>query len=103
VAVFGAIAEALFVVLPDPGPVFVRADPARLRQIAWNLLSNVIKFTDNAGSIELRLKRDDGQAVISVSDTGCGVAPEFLRHVLAHGNEVNLWSIARAPRGARMK
>jgi signal transduction histidine kinase/CheY-like chemotaxis protein len=64
--------------LPDPGPIFVRADPARMQQIAWNLLSNAIKFTDSGGRVELRLKRDGGQVVISVRDTGRGIAPDFL-------------------------
>ena len=67
--------------LPDPGVVFVLADPARLQQIAWNLLSNAIKFADRGGRVKLRLRRDGGQIVISVSDTGCGIAPEFLSHV----------------------
>jgi two-component system, chemotaxis family, CheB/CheR fusion protein len=67
--------------LPDPGAVFVLADPARLQQIAWNLLSNAVKFADRGGRVKLRLRRDGGQIVISVSDTGCGIAPEFLPHV----------------------
>jgi CheY-like chemotaxis protein/two-component sensor histidine kinase len=67
--------------LPDTCPIFVRADPARLRQIAWNLLSNAIKFTDNGGRVGLRLGTDGGRVVISVSDTGCGIAPEFLPQV----------------------
>jgi PAS domain S-box-containing protein len=67
--------------LPDPGPVFVSADPARLQQIAWNLLSNSIKFTNQGGRVGLRLRPDGGQVVISVSDTGCGIAPEFLPYV----------------------
>ena len=67
--------------LPDPGPVFVSADPARLQQIAWNLLSNAIKFTNQGGRVGLRLRPDGGWVVISVSDTGCGIAPEFLPHV----------------------
>jgi len=67
--------------LPDPGAAFVRADPARLQQVAWNLLSNAIKFTDRGGRVELRLRLDGGQIVISVSDTGCGIAQEFLPHV----------------------
>jgi PAS domain S-box-containing protein len=67
--------------LPDPGAVFAMADPARLQQIAWNLLSNAIKFTDRGGRVKLRLRRDGGQLVISVSDMGCGIAPEFLSHI----------------------
>jgi CheY-like chemotaxis protein len=84
--------------LPDPDPLFVRADPARLRQIAWNLLSNAIKFTDYGGRVELRLERDGGQAVISVSDTGRGIAPEFLPHVFDRFSQAD-GSIRRAHGG----
>jgi PAS domain S-box-containing protein len=84
--------------LPDPVPVFVRADLARLQQIAWNLLSNAIKFTDGAGRVELRLKRDGGRIVISVRDTGCGIAPEFLPHVFDRFSQADS-SISRAHGG----
>jgi PAS domain S-box-containing protein len=75
--------------LPDSAPVLVRADPARLQQIAWNLLSNAIRFTDNSGHVGLRLKPDGGRVVISVSDTGCGIAPEFLPHVFDHFSQAD--------------
>jgi signal transduction histidine kinase len=81
-----------------PGPVLVRADPARLQQVVWNLLSNAIKFTDGGGRVELRLKRDGGQIVISVRDTGRGIAPEFLPHVFDRFSQAD-GSISRAHGG----
>jgi PAS domain S-box-containing protein len=84
--------------LPDPVPVFVRADLARLQQIAWNLLSNAIKFTDNGGRVGLQLRQDGGQVVISVSDTGCGITPEFLPHVFDRFTQAD-GSIRRAQGG----
>jgi len=84
--------------LLDPGPVFVSADPARLQQIAWNLLSNSIKFTNRGGRVGLRLRLDDGRVVISVSDTGCGIAPEFLPHVFDRFSQAD-GSISRAHGG----
>jgi len=43
-------------------------------EIVWNnLLSNAIKFTDPGGSIALTLKSEDGFAVVSVTDNGCGM------------------------------
>ena len=64
---------------PLAGPV--RADGARLQQIVWNLLSNSVKFTPAGGTIEVLLERVNSNAEISVSDTGQGIAPDFLPHV----------------------
>ena len=63
------------------GPV--SGDPARLQQIVWNLLSNAVKFTPKGGVVQVALKCDDANAnaVITVSDTGIGIAPEFLPYV----------------------
>lgn len=46
-------------------------------EIVWsNLLSNAIKFTDRGGQIKISLKGMDGKAVVTVSDSGCGMTPE---------------------------
>lgn len=63
--------------LPD-SPVYLDADPTRLVQIVQNLLNNAAKYTPAAGKIELEARREDDMAVISVSDTGIGIAPENL-------------------------
>lgn len=48
-----------------------------LLELVWNnLLSNAIKFTDEGGRVEVKLKRSARNAVVSVSDTGCGISPE---------------------------
>jgi signal transduction histidine kinase len=57
------------------------ADPVRLRQVASNLLDNASKFTPEGGRIALEARRDGNRAVVSVSDTGPGIAPSFLPHV----------------------
>jgi signal transduction histidine kinase/ActR/RegA family two-component response regulator len=59
----------------------VNADPARLQQVAWNLLTNAIKFTPHAGRVEVALRESGGQVEISVSDNGQGIKPEFLPFV----------------------
>jgi len=64
----------------EPG-ISVRADRDRLQQVLWNLLSNAIKFTPAGGTVSLRTRRDHGSIVISVEDTGIGIAPEHLPHV----------------------
>jgi CheY-like chemotaxis protein/two-component sensor histidine kinase len=67
------------VVDPMAGPV--RGDPDRLRQVFWNLLSNAIKFTPPGGSVQVALEPAGSRIEVSVTDTGEGVAPEFLPHV----------------------
>ncbi|HEX8160970.1 MAG TPA: ATP-binding protein [Pyrinomonadaceae bacterium] len=62
----------------DGGALVVAGDAERLQQIVWNLLSNAVKFTPREGRVEVALARDGSDAVISVSDTGVGIAPDFL-------------------------
>ena len=64
-----------------PGAMLVTADPARLQQILWNLLTNAIKFTPRKGRVEVRLERIESNVVITVTDTGIGIEPEFLPFV----------------------
>ena len=46
-------------------------------EIVWtNLISNAIKFTESGGKIKISSKQVDGRAVVSVSDSGCGMTPE---------------------------
>jgi signal transduction histidine kinase len=56
-------------------------DPLRFQQIIWNLLNNAVKFTPAGGSIRVQLKRGAAEAIISISDTGEGIVPEFLPYV----------------------
>ena len=64
-----------------PGPVRVRADPDRLRQVLGNLLSNAIRYTDQGGHVLLKVRAEDGDAVLTVQDTGVGIAPGDLPRV----------------------
>jgi signal transduction histidine kinase len=59
----------------------ILGDAARLQQVVWNLLSNAIKFTPTGGRVDIRLARKEQQVEITVSDNGCGVAPEFVPFV----------------------
>lgn len=65
----------------DPQAGLVRGDPARLQQVIGNLLANAVKFTPPGGMVQVSLVRSRGWAVITVTDDGVGIAPEFLSQV----------------------
>jgi signal transduction histidine kinase len=65
----------------SPTMLVVMGEPVRLQQIAWNLLSNAIKFTEPGGRVTVTTETDDGEARFVVTDTGIGIAPDFLPHV----------------------
>jgi len=62
-------------------PPIVSADPDRLQQIVWNLVSNAIKFTPRGGNVRVAVRRAGLHAEIVVADTGHGIAPDVLPHV----------------------
>ena len=64
-----------------PGSGVVYGDPDRLQQIAWNMLSNAIKFTARGGVVRVALANEGEAFTLAVSDTGLGIASEFLPHV----------------------
>jgi signal transduction histidine kinase len=61
---------------PRAGPI--TGDPDRLQQVVWNLLINAVKFTPRGGQIQVHLQRVNSHVEIVVSDTGKGIAPDFL-------------------------
>ncbi|MBW3635225.1 MAG: response regulator [Armatimonadetes bacterium] len=70
--------------LPPFAPL--RGDAMRLQQVAWNLLSNAVKFTPEGGRVTVEIGTQNGpegktELVLRVSDTGMGIAPEFLPQV----------------------
>lgn len=78
-----AVAEAAGVRLSasTAGPVYVDADPDRLRQVLGNLVNNAIRATPDGGAVTLSGTRDGDWAVVTVTDTGTGIAPEHLPYV----------------------
>src|SRR5262249_50892989 len=54
----------------------VRQDMVKLQQVLSNLLSNAIKFTPEGGRVTLKAEADGGQLVLTVQDTGGGIAAE---------------------------
>ena len=65
----------------DTSPIAIPGDPVRLQQVVWNLLSNAIKFTPRGGRVQIRSQRVNSHLEIVVTDTGQGIAPDFLPHV----------------------
>jgi signal transduction histidine kinase len=59
----------------------VTADPARLRQMVLNLLTNAIKFSEEGGKVRVSVERLDGHTAIEVSDEGSGIPPDFLPYI----------------------
>jgi len=67
--------------LLDTSAGSLRGDFARLQQVVCNLLSNAIKFTASGGQVEIVLAQRNGQADITVRDSGQGINAEFLPYV----------------------
>ena len=59
----------------------VLGDHGRLQQVVWNLLSNAIKFTSSGGRVDVQVRGEGGEVVLTVSDTGIGIDREFLPYV----------------------
>src|SRR5262249_24035463 len=73
----GAVKNGIQLALEaDPNVQFVQADERRIRQVVFNLLSNAVKFTPQGGSVVIGSAQQNGEVLVSVKDTGPGVAPE---------------------------
>ncbi len=56
-------------------------DPNRITQAIANLLDNAVKYTDRGGKIEINATQIDGKIILSIKDTGCGIAPHDLPRI----------------------
>jgi PAS domain S-box-containing protein len=72
--------HAMRVELPAD-PLWVDADPTRLRQIVTNLLDNAIKYTPSDGEIVVAARMEADRAIITVRDSGVGLPAEMLESV----------------------
>jgi signal transduction histidine kinase/CheY-like chemotaxis protein len=78
------VAEARRIALnvdAERGNALVSGDQSRLQQIIFNIVSNSLKFTPPGGRIDVTLRQSGEDAVLTINDTGEGIAPEFLPHV----------------------
>ncbi|HEV3009923.1 MAG TPA: PAS domain-containing sensor histidine kinase [Burkholderiales bacterium] len=78
--VLEAARHKLDLILPAE-PVMLHADFVRVAQVIANLLNNAAKYTDPEGQIALSVRREGGEAVVSVRDSGVGIAPGLLPQV----------------------
>ncbi|HXE52406.1 MAG TPA: ATP-binding protein [Tepidisphaeraceae bacterium] len=77
------------VVHPAAEPAWVRGDAVRLEQIASNLLTNAVKYTEPGGLIEVQVGRQETDAILRVRDNGIGIPPEMLERIFEMFAQVN--------------
>lgn len=65
----------------DDAAGIVNADPARVQQIVWNLVSNAVKFTPRGGRVQVGLSREGSRVRLQVADTGGGIDSAQLPYV----------------------
>ncbi|HEY2908049.1 MAG TPA: ATP-binding protein [Vicinamibacterales bacterium] len=65
----------------NPAIGAIEADPDRLQQIIWNLISNAIKFTPSGGHVDVALDADSTRLWFVVRDTGIGFSPDVASHL----------------------
>lgn len=78
----------------EPG-IEVNGDTARIEQVLLNLLANAITYSPEGGDVDVRVWTEGGMALVSVRDTGVGIAPEELPHLFER--------FYRAPRAGVMR
>jgi PAS domain S-box-containing protein len=78
----------LTVSLP-PVPIYINADSARLSQALCNLIVNAVKYTPDGGEIVVDVRRELGQALVSVRDSGVGIAPDMLNEIFEMFTQVD--------------
>ncbi len=69
---------------PPEEALLIMGDPSRLNSVMTNLLSNAIKFTQDDGTIDVKVNWDEDSVLVEVSDDGPGIAEDELPHVFDH-------------------
>jgi signal transduction histidine kinase len=81
---------------PSDEAMHIYCDRDRILQVLSNLLGNAIKFTPQGGQIQVVWRRLAGELLVSVIDTGCGIAPAHITHVFKR-----YWESSGKHQGAR--
>jgi len=82
------LGQELTVTLPEQ-PFIVDADMTRLTQVFQNLLNNAAKFSDRGGHIQLNVERQESDLVVTVKDTGIGIAADQLPRIFEMFTQVD--------------
>lgn len=75
---YQALADEREIEMRCEGQGMIRADSSLLRRALSNLVSNAIEYTPKGGRVTLAIGKDDGAPILSVADTGIGIASEHL-------------------------
>ncbi len=75
-------------------------DSERIEQVLVNLVGNALKFTNRGGSITIAVRNSDRGVIVSVSDTGIGIAPEDLGHIFDEFAQVRRQAAKRQREGS---
>lgn len=65
----------------DQQPAWINGNADRLEQVVSNLLSNALRYTGEGGVVTVRVRCAARQAILEVTDTGPGIAPDDLQHI----------------------
>ena len=91
--------------VPDE-PIWVAGDHSRLTRVVHNLIKNAHDYTLPGGNVEVEIKRENGQALVNIKDTGVGIAPEDQRFLYTRFfraiHEENTYEVSGAGLGLYM-
>ncbi len=82
--------KGLDLVVKRADPCLVIGNDDRLRQLFFNLLDNAIKYSQPGGAVTVEIEAQNGQALITIADTGIGISAEHLSHVFDRFYRVEL-------------
>ena len=82
----------------DHGELIANVDPDKIERMLLNLISNSFAATPEGGKISIRLRSGGNRAVISVDDSGCGIAPDVLRNVFTRYENGGSGTLTDMPR-----
>lgn len=85
-----AVAKSILLkVNPPPDDGVVIGDPGRIQQVLGNLVENGIKYTNEGGTIVIRVHETENDVIVSVKDTGSGISDDEVEHVFERFSQVH--------------